>query len=197
MLTHYRKSLKKNWLYPKKKLTGIEKGMKTFMREFQAKISQKQATELVYVDESGMDNREDYGYGWNPKGKRFHDLKSGKRNIRVSIMSGLCQGKLVAPLTFEGSCNRLIFEKWLEEKLLPELQSGQTVILDNASFHKSQRIRELIESSGCEIEYLPPYSPDFNDIEHYWFPIKNRVRKSEGTIEDFRERVDTAIRLTS
>ena len=182
---------------PEKKTYGYRERDEDKRREFQAKISQKQSSELVYVDESGMDNREDYGYGWNPKGKRFHDLKSGKRNIRVSIMSGLCQGKLVAPLTFEGSCNRLIFEKWLEEKLLPELQSGQTVILDNASFHKSQRIRELIESSGCEIEYLPPYSPDFNNIEHYWFPIKNRVRKSEGTIEDFRERVDTAIRLTS
>lgn len=82
-------------------------------------------------------------------------------------MSALCQGELIAPLTFEGSCNRLVFEKWLQEKLLPELKSGQTVILDNATFHKSQKIRELIESVGCELEYLPPYSPDLNDIEHY------------------------------
>jgi transposase len=47
----------------------------------------------------------------------------------------------------------------------------------------------------CELEYLPPYSPDLNEIGHYWFPIKNRVRKSLGTIEDFRERVDTSVRL--
>lgn len=151
----------------------------------------------MYVDESGMVTREDYGYGWNPKGRRFHDLKSGKRSIRVSIISALCQGKLVAPMTFEGSCNRLVFEKWFAELLLPKLKSGQRIILDNATFHKSQKISELIESVECEIQYLPPYSPDLNEIEHYWFPIKNRVRKSEGTIEDFRERVDISVRLTS
>ena len=53
-----------------------------------------------------MDNREDYGYGWNERGTRFHDLKSAKRSMRVSIVSGLCQGKLIAPLTVEGSCHR-------------------------------------------------------------------------------------------
>ena len=124
-------------------------------------------------------------------------MKSGKRSIRVSIMSALCQGKLVAPLTFEGTCNRLVFEKWLEEKLIPELKFGQTVILDNATSHQSQKIRELVESVGCEIQYLPPYSPDLNKIEHYWFPIKNTVRKSKGSIDDFRQRVDAAVNLAS
>ena len=166
-------------------------------KKFLAKIRDKRPEQLVYIDESGMDNREDYGYGWNELGKRYYDLKSGKRSLRVSIISGLCEGKLVAPLTFEGSCNRVVFEKWLGEKLLPQLKTGQLVILDNASFHKSQKVRELIESVNCELEYLPPYSPDLNEIEHYWFPIKNRVRKSEGTIENFRDRVDYAVKLTS
>ncbi len=60
-----------------------------------------------------------------------------------------------------------------------------------------ERIRELVESAGCELQYLPPYSPDLNKIEHCWFPIKNRVRKSKGSIENFRERVDYAVKLTS
>jgi transposase len=77
------------------------------------------------------------------------------------------------------------------------LKPGKTIILDNATFHKSASIKELIESVECELQYLPPYSPDLNEIEHYWFPIKNRVRKSIGTIEDFRERVDTSVRLAS
>ena len=68
-------------------------------------MSQKTAAERVYIDESGIDNRDDYGYGWNEKGQRFHDLKSGKRSMRVSIISGLCQGKLLAPFTFEGARN--------------------------------------------------------------------------------------------
>lgn len=124
-------------------------------------------------------------------------MKSGKRSVRVSIMSGLYQGKLIAPLTFEGCCNRTIFEKWLSEKLLPELKPGLMIILDNATFHKSERIKELVKAAQCELQYLPPYSPDLNEIEHYWFPIKNRVRKSQGTIEDFRERVDRSVCLAS
>ena len=182
---------------PEKKTYGYRERDEDKRKEFIVKISQKASKERVYVDESGIDNREDYGYGWNEKGQRFHDLKSGKRSLRVSIISALCQGKLIAPLTWYGSCNRAVFEQWLSDKLVPELKAGQTVILDNASFHKSEKIREIIESAGCELQYLPPYSPDLNDIEHYWFPIKNRVRKSLGSIEDFRERVDTAVRLTS
>ena len=182
---------------PEKKTYGYQERSEEKRREFDLKIRQKEPEQLVYIDESGIDNREDYGYGWNEKGQRLYDFKLGKRSIRVSIISGLCQGKLIAPLTFVGSCNRSLYEKWLAEKLLPELKLGQTVILDNATFHHSEKIRELIKSAGCELLYLPPYSPDLNDIEHYWFPIKNRVRKSVGTMEDFRERVDAAVRLTS
>ena len=137
------------------------------------------------------------GMAPNQKGERFSALKSGKRSLRISIISALYQGKLIAPLTFEGSCNRQVFEKWLEEMLVPKLRAGQTIILDNATFHKSEKIRNLIENIGCEFKYLPSYSPDLNDIEHYWFPIKNQVRKSLLSLEDFRERVDYAVRLMS
>ncbi|MDZ4876887.1 MAG: IS630 family transposase ISTer1 [Chroococcidiopsis cubana SAG 39.79] len=74
-------------------------------QEFIEKIERKKPEERVYIDESGIDNRDDYSYGWNEKGQRLYDLKSGKRSIRVSIISGLCQGKLLAPFTFEGACN--------------------------------------------------------------------------------------------
>ncbi|WP_425394234.1 IS630 family transposase [Chroococcidiopsis thermalis] len=183
--------------FTRKKTYGYRERDEEKRQEFIEKIERKKPEERVYIDESGIDNRDDYSYGWNEKGQRLYDLKSGKRSIRVSIISGLCQGKLLAPFTFEGACNRLVFEQWLSEKLLPHLKPGQTVILDNATFHKSEKIRELIKSAQCEIQYLPPLSPGLNEIEHYLFPIKNRVRKSQGTIEDFRERVDTSVSLAS
>lgn len=131
------------------------------------------------------------------KALMFFALKEGKRSASVSIIAALNQEKLIAPLTFEGSCNRMVFEKWLEEQLLSVLSPGQTIILDNATFHKSEKIRELIEKAKCELKYLPPYSPDLNDIEHQWFPIKNRVRKMVHSSEPFLPKVDRAVAVLS
>jgi len=64
----------------------------------------------VYVDEAGIDNRQEYPYGYCEIGQRFPALKSGKRTERVSWIAALKQGKLFAPMTFEGSCNRVLFD---------------------------------------------------------------------------------------
>ena len=92
------------------------------------------------------------------------------------MIAAYCQKKLFAPFTVEGSCNRSVFETWLEKCLIRELKPGQVVIMDNATFHKGGRIQELIESSGCRILYLPPYSPDLNRIEKCWAWLKSRIR---------------------
>ncbi len=86
--------------------------------------------------------------------------------MRVSVLAALSDGKLIAPLTFEGSCNHHVFEKWLQEILLLILLTGQTIILDNATFHKSEKVRKLMEIAKCELKYFPSYSPDLNQIEH-------------------------------
>ncbi len=83
----------------------------------------------------------------------------------------------------------MVFNGWFEQFLAPILQPGQTVILDNATFHKSKKIVEFAKRVGADILYLPPYSPDFNKIEHHWFAIKNRARNS---FKSFRQAVDSA-----
>ncbi len=59
----------------------------------------------------------------------------------------------------------MVFETWLESCLLPLLEAGQVVVMDNATFHKGGRIEQLIQDAGCQLLYLPPYSPDLNKIE--------------------------------
>ncbi|MCZ6919771.1 MAG: transposase, partial [Rickettsia endosymbiont of Ixodes persulcatus] len=81
---------------------------------------------------------------------------------------------------FEGNCNKEIFTTYVETILTKELHPGQAVIMDNINFHKDNIIRELIESVGYRILFLPTYSPDLNPIEHYWFKIKNEIRKVTG-----------------
>jgi len=57
------------------------------------------------------------------------------------------------------------FETYLEHVLAPTLRAGQAVVMDNLSAHKGGRVKEIVEGRGCELLYLPPYSPDFNPIE--------------------------------
>ena len=68
----------------------------------------------------------------------------------------------------------------MERVLAPALRKGQVVVMDNLSAHKGERIRELIEKRGCELLYLPPYSPDFNPIEEAFSKIKGLIGKAEA-----------------
>lgn len=95
-------------------------------------------------------------------------------------------------MTFEGSCNRDWFELWLTECLLPQLQPGDVIVIDNASFHHAQSIEERVAEAGCELWYLPPYSPDLNKIERWWFVLKNWMRQRWDEFDSFRECVDAA-----
>lgn len=93
--------------------------------------------------------------------------------------------KSLAPFYFTGYCNTEVILAWVEHILIPELEPGQTVIWDNAKFHKSPEIEILIESAGCKLLFLPPYSPDLNPIEHFWAELKawiRRFRTKEMTI---------------
>ncbi|KJV51037.1 IS630 family transposase [Orientia tsutsugamushi] len=73
--------------------------------------------------------------------------------------------------------------------LIKVLTLGQTVILDNISFHKIVVVKSLIESLECELLYLPTHSPDLNLIEHYWFKVKNDIRKVSHLFNDFFDEV--------
>jgi len=157
-------------------------------------LQTKSTTKIVYVDEAGIDNRDDYLYGYCEVGQRFYALKSGKRTERVSWIAALKQGKLIAPMTFTGSCNRDLFQMWLQQCLVPQLQFGDVIVIDNASFHHSQIIDEIVAEAGCELWYLPPYSPDLNKIEHWWFVLKNWMRQRWNEFDNFHDCVDAAFK---
>ena len=145
-----------------------------------------------------MDNRDEYGYGYNEIGKRFEALKSGNRGGRVNMIAAWCDGQLLAPFTIakrcleqvEGACNRSVLEIWLETCLVPTLTAGQVVIADNATFHKGGRIQEIIEAAGCYLLDLAPYSPDLNQIERCWSWLKSRIRKQIDEFPCLRDAID-------
>ena len=159
-----------------------------------AQLKNPKAPHLVYVDESGMDERDNYGYGYSPAGERFYDLKSGQRKGRINMIAGYREGQIIAPFTVEGACNRTVFETWLETCLIPMLRPGEWVIVDNATFHRGGRIAQLIEEAGCQLVYLPPYSPDLNRIEKCWATLKSRIRKLLSTSDNLRDAMEIVLK---
>lgn len=151
----------------------------------------------MYIDETGLDSNDIYAYGWSRKGERCNALKHGGNKERISVIAGLNREKLMAPCYFTGCTNSDVFNAWLKQALLPTLTAGMTVIMDNARFHKSDETRKIIESAGCKLLFLPPYSPDFNPIEQRWFPLKNTARKILQTFSCINSAIETAILMSS
>ena len=87
-------------------------------------------------------------------------------------------------MIFNGSCNTELFEIWVEKFLIEELNPGQIIIMDNAAFHKSKRTRELIESVGCRLIFLPPYSPNLNPIEKFWANMKKWIKEKIAQFDE-------------
>ena len=154
----------------------------------------------VYIDECGFCAESFRAYAYAPQGNPVLGLISSQRTrkttmvaARISINSGEVHDEannrrvnsyedtFTAFCLFEGSCNAERFNKWLQEALCPLLSSEHLVIMDNARIHKTERTRELIEAVGAEILFLPPYSPDYNPIEHDFANIK-RLREYNADI---------------
>ena len=142
---------------------------------------------LVYVDESGIDTTDRKERGWGKKGQVLVAKKSGKYYQRTNIIAGYVNRKIIAPLVFNGPCNTELVNRWTEECLVKELEHGQIVIMDNAAFHKSEKTRQLIESVGCKLLYLPPYSPDLNPIEKFWANMKRWIRSKIDSFPNLLE----------
>jgi len=78
--------------------------------------------------------------------------------------------------------------------LIPQLESGDIIILDNATFHQGERSREIVEEAGCELWYLPAYSPDLNKIENWWSVLKTWMKQRLKEFDTVRECVDAAFK---
>ncbi len=173
---------------------GYQERNETEREAFREKLSTIHKKRRVDVDEAGFDNRDDYPYGYSPRGERCYALKCGKKRERASWIGALKDGKIFAPLTFEGCCNRDLFEAWLSHSLIPQLEPGDIIIVDNATFHKGESIRKIVEDADCEIWYLPAYSPDLNKIENWWSVLKTWMKQMLPEFETVRECVDAAFK---
>jgi transposase len=108
------------------------------------------------------------------------------------MIAAYCKKHVFAAMTFTDYCDSLLVETWFEKVLVPELKPNQVIILDNASFHRKAKLRELLEAVGCKLLALPPYSPDLNKIEHVWNTIKSIVKHNHDPALEFHDKVNQA-----
>jgi hypothetical protein len=118
------------------------------------------ANSLVFVDEMGTNISLSPLYGWSKKGQRARCSVPRNRGKNTTLLSSMTLEGMGPSLAVEGATNREVFETYVERVLGPSLRGDQVVVMDNLSVHKGERVRELIEQRGCELLYLPSYSPD-------------------------------------
>ena len=117
-------------------------------------------------------------YGRALRGKRVEDKKRGRKFQRINIIGATCNGKHYAIKCYRHTTNSEFFERWFAECLLTGTPKGHTVIMDNASFHRKAKLRELAEKAEVGLLFLPPYSPDLNPIEKLWANMKRWLRNN-------------------
>jgi transposase len=155
---------------------------------------QVEAERLVFVDEMGTNTSLSPLYAWAKKGQRAYWCVPRNRGANTTLLSSMSAKGMGSSLTVEGATTSAVFEAYVEQVLAPTLRKGQVVVMDNLCAHKGERIRQLIEERGCELIYLPSYSPDLNPIEEAFSKIKGLVRKAQArTREALVEAIGSAL----
>ena len=144
--------------------------------EFREIVDSFPEYKLYYVDECGLDKYLYREYAYAPRGVLVAGKISGKKFKRTNVVAAKCCEKIIAPMIYDGTTDSILFEYWFETILLKSIPRYSVIILDNATFHRKMKLRELAECSECNVLFLPPYSPDFNPIEKYWAWLKNKLR---------------------
>ena len=115
--------------------------------------------------------------GRSPRGQRCRAPIPHGHWKTTALVAGLRLSGMTAPMVIDGAMNGAAFLAWTRQMLVPTLREGDVVVMDNLPAHKVAGVREAIEATGARLEFLPPYSPDFNPIEQAFAQIKAFLRK--------------------
>jgi transposase len=138
---------------------------------------------LVFVDETAAATNMARRYGRRRRGRRLRCGVPHGHYKAITFVFGLRLRGVVAPKAYDRAMSAETFEAWLEHHLLPTLEEGDIVVLDNLKAHKSPRVAEILARKNCTVRYLPPYSPDLNPIEMAISKLKSALRKlAERTV---------------
>lgn len=131
----------------------------------------------MFIDETGVTIALTRLYARAPGGARAYGKVPRNHGQRTSLIAALDRNGLGPVFSIPGAVDREVFRVYIEQVLGPSLRPGQVVVLDNLSVHKDAVIKNLVAARGCEVLFLPPYSPDFSPIEPILAKIKATLRE--------------------
>ncbi|MEN9596587.1 MAG: hypothetical protein RL236_1021 [Pseudomonadota bacterium] len=139
---------------------------------------------VVYIDESGFSPESTRSQGYAKIGERCFGTFNWGAKGPTNAIGALLNGLLLTVSLFSFNVNSDVFHAWMTQDLLPKVPVGSVIVMDNASFHKREDIIQHIQHAGCIAEFLPPYSPDLNPIEHTWAQLKSIRNKMRCSIDE-------------
>jgi transposase len=140
--------------------------------------------DLLFLDETSTHTAMTRRRARAPRGQRAHGAVPRNHGPNVTLLAVLGPTGVATALSIEGATTRSVFDAFVGELLVPVLRPGQTVVLDNLAAHKSAAAQALVEAAGCQLLFLPPYSPDLNPIEPVFAKVKTALRAAAARDRD-------------
>jgi transposase len=135
---------------------------------------------FIFVEEMGANTSLSVLRACSRRGERAYCSVPRNRDKNTTLLASMSMEGMGPSLAVEGTTSATLFETYVKKVLAPTLRAGQIVVMDNLSAHKGARVRDLVAQRGCELLYLPPYSPDLNPIEEAFSKMKGILRRAQA-----------------
>lgn len=155
---------------------------------------------LVFLDESGVNTNMTRHYARSKTNERAVDSVPVNTSCNTTILSSIRLNGKTAHTVYQGGTTAERFTEYLKNILLPTLSGDDIIVMDNMRFHHAKAVKKILDESGIQYLYLPPYSPDLNPIEKMWSKIKAYLRKvkvrNASELPDAVEKAFSAVRAS-
>jgi transposase len=128
--------------------------------------------------------------GRAPRGQRLREKVPHGHWNTMTFIAALRSDRIDAPCLLDQPVNGKSFLQYVKQFVVPTLQKGNMVMMDNLKSHKNREVRRAIRAAGAKLWFLPSYSPDLNPIEQVFAKLKELLRKAaERTFGDVCDRI--------
>jgi transposase len=151
---------------------------------YRERVAVRNADDFVVVAECGSNINLTPIYARAPRGKRARGTVPRNTKQNTTLLASMSTTGMGPAMVIDGATDTTAFETYVEHLLAPALLPGKVIVIDNLSAHKSPRVRQLIEDRGCEVCFLPSYSPDLSPIEEAFSKLKALLRRAAARTRD-------------